>query len=70
MRATLVPAVLLAATAVEYNSRDQVVGTRRVGGVSSAVLWSGGRATDLLPPGAVSAVGLGISEAGEVLVRP
>ncbi|PWW66658.1 hypothetical protein [Actinokineospora spheciospongiae] len=55
--------------AIEFNSRDQVVGTRRVGGVSSAVLWSGGRTTDLLPPGAVSAVGLGISEVGEVLVR-
>ncbi|OLR93167.1 hypothetical protein [Actinokineospora bangkokensis] len=55
--------------AIEFNDRDQVVGTRTVDGVRTGVLWSGGAAVDLLPPGTTTSVALGIANTGEVLVR-
>ncbi|WP_424184151.1 hypothetical protein ACOBQX_19750 [Actinokineospora sp. G85] len=58
-----------ASVAIRANLLDQIVGTRAAAGAESrAVVWSNGRARELLPPGAVSSSGWDINNRGDVLL--
>ncbi|OLR92826.1 hypothetical protein [Actinokineospora bangkokensis] len=60
------PVVLGRGTPVGCNAHDEVIGTDAA--VGAAVLWTGGRARPLVPPGAERSAGLGIADTGTAAV--